>query len=349
MGCDLRIAKFSPLKVGHWKSLPEIIQRKKATVNIKSKGNFCFKWAVLACLHKTANSNRSCSYKQFEHLYDFDCVSHPTSLSEIPTFEKQNNLAVNVFKYNEENGLTPAQISKFNYSDKPTVNLLLLVNTHTSDCHFVAIRNLHRLLGKNNCHRKLLCYNCLQRIPLCSTACSTSSQRACKLNFHREKCENFVHQKVKMPQLESGFAPCISFENYSNQMKSGYVLYADIESLLKRLRVCKPNRLSYTMKRKRHILTGFSYALVKENGELVSHKVYRGKDAMTVFLRDCLKISETVMEIYDTCVPNQMTAADLREFKDAEICHICKKPFDEDDVKCKDHNHLTGDENIKHK
>ena len=119
------------------------------------------------------------------------------------------------------------------------------------------------------------------------------------------------------------------------------MLYTDLECLLKP--VTTASKVTNTTKEKRHIPSGFSYALIKETGELITHKVYRGIDAMKIFLEDCLAIASTVMEAYDCKIPLQMTAAEEDRFQKSTKCHICTKLIRPGrDLKCRDHNHLTG-------
>lgn len=155
LGCDIRIGKFRPMLGGAWTQLPSRLRRKKATTNLRTKGNYCFKWAVLASLYQpSSNQNRASFYQQFEKFHDFDCISYPVSLSAIPTFETVNLIAINVFEETFSDGLVPVHISQLNYTDAPTSNLLLLRNKKTNASHFVAIRNLDRLLGKSHCKKE---------------------------------------------------------------------------------------------------------------------------------------------------------------------------------------------------
>ena len=346
LGSDIRVAKFKPLLGGTWNQVPAKLRLKKATTNIRKKGNHCFKWAVLASLYKLKqNQKHSSSYERFQNLHNFDCVEYPVPLSSISTFEKENNIAVNVFQEHFKDGLTPIYISDLNYTDALTANLLLLTNKKTNASHYVAIRNLDRLLGKDNCKKRILCFSCLQRIRCCDSLCKNSDcDRKCKFNLHRISCKKFNFQKINMPPVGSK----MTFENFSNQLKAGYVLYADIECLLKPLNSCDSSQS--TIKEKLHIPTGFSYALVKSTGELVTYRVYRGKGAIEIFLQDCLKIAEKVLKIYSINVPIKITESEENEFQAAVDCHICNKEFECSGInrKCRDHDHLTGNNiNIK--
>ena len=376
LGCDIRVAELRPFKGGSWMEVPEEIKWKKATLNIKTRGNFCFKWAVLSCLHNPKNCDRASSYKDFEGMYDFDCISFPVSIRSIPKFETSNHIAINVFTYSKTDGLLPIQISEHNYTKFRLVNLLLVCNPVGDEFHYVGIRNIDKLLGKDNCHRRILCYNCFQRIPLCKRQCgSMDCSSYCFFDNHREKCSRFDFQKVKMPEQKNGVPPSISFENFNNQMKAGYIMYADLECLLKPLakvacdrrkgsrakkkrhiatglrkgntvnkkrHILTGLRKGNTAKKKRHIPTGFAYVVIKEDGSVLAHRVYRGKRAVDIFLQDCLEIAELVINIYKVTVPLKMLWTDEKLFENATVCHICGLPFGTDDSKCRDHNHLTG-------
>lgn len=346
LGCHLRIGKLKPFTAGSWMNLPQELRFKRAIINIKTMGNACFKWAVLGCLHKPKNPDRASSYTPFEHNYDFNCVAFPVSLSSIPKFEEANKLTVNVFRFHREEGLIPVQISEKNYSDQPTVNLLLVLNPASHEGHYASIRNIDKLLGADNHHRKVLCYNCLHRVPLCKMKCgSPNCDQYCVFRLHSEKCQKFDFQKVKMPKPNHhGVAPTISFENFPNQMKGGYCMYADIECLLRPIKkVIASKRKSNTVKNVRHTPTGFAYAVVKEDMTLVTHRVYRGKGAIAKFLKDFLRIAQRIMDIYEVNVPLVMSEEDELTYGQATECHICKRPFTSQDRKCRDHNHLTGE------
>ena len=119
----LDIAKYQPLRGGCFLPLPPALRAKKAVVNVKNKGNHCFRWAIRAATFPAArNPQRPSNYPQQDDL-DFTGIDAPTPISQIPRFERQNDMAINVFGWDK--GLIVHQISK-QPEDIPRINLLLI-------------------------------------------------------------------------------------------------------------------------------------------------------------------------------------------------------------------------------
>ena len=83
-------------------NLPLEIQRKRCVLDLNSKDNMCFYYAVAAGIHNVKlNAKRT---KQYEEIIDnFYQVEVPMSLGSLRSFEKLNRISVNVFKYNSPN------------------------------------------------------------------------------------------------------------------------------------------------------------------------------------------------------------------------------------------------------
>ena len=78
------------------------------------------------------------------------------------------------------------------------------------------------------------------------------------------------------------------FLNYHKQMKKAYVIYADFESLVIKISGCKRGpeweSKGYTEKNALHEACGYSYIVVRCDGEIVGSNVYRdGKRGGKVF------------------------------------------------------------------
>jgi hypothetical protein len=77
-GSDVRIGLCRPFKVSCWINIPPVLKNKKCILNIKNNDNLCFKWAVLAAIHKpfypSEKVNEVRSYSVYEELYDFPCI-----------------------------------------------------------------------------------------------------------------------------------------------------------------------------------------------------------------------------------------------------------------------------------
>ena len=65
------------------------------------------------------NKNRQNKYKPSLHKLNFDNIEFPKSFTDVPKFEKQNNIGINVFGF-EKNKILPLYLSKIkknkNYS-----------------------------------------------------------------------------------------------------------------------------------------------------------------------------------------------------------------------------------------
>ena len=135
---DLHILEFNPLNVTSYIPLPDERQRKKAIINIQNKDEKCFLWLVIAgtCLIKEVNFHnpqRPKSYRGFENKFNLQRISFPMALSEIPKFERQNNLSISVYGYQngkEESFIYPLKVSK--EQNERRVNLLLNANDDTN-------------------------------------------------------------------------------------------------------------------------------------------------------------------------------------------------------------------------
>ena len=90
-GCTLRqilnlsvhINKYNPMCGSSYISLPQQIQKKHPCINLQNLDDACIKWAIaLYPAHNNANVSR---------------VQFPMSPKQIPKFERQNNISVNLY------------------------------------------------------------------------------------------------------------------------------------------------------------------------------------------------------------------------------------------------------------
>ena len=121
----------------------------------------------------------------------------------------------------------------------------LLLITDKNKSHYVYIKNFNRFMcneTKNN-NKKHFCKYCLQ--------CFSSEK---VLQEHKE---NYLiingKQSVK---LRSG---SIKFKNYFKQLAEPFKIYADFESLLKKVQSNARNNISYTEKYHAHIPCSFAH------------------------------------------------------------------------------------------
>ena len=68
-------------------------------INIQNDDNYCFLWSILALYYKVDNHRERVShYKKHFHELSQGDIQFPMKIKDIPTFERLNNLNINVFE-----------------------------------------------------------------------------------------------------------------------------------------------------------------------------------------------------------------------------------------------------------
>lgn len=138
------VNKYNLMYGSQYIELPNFIKKKKAIINVKSKDNRSFQWAVLSALHPdVSNPCRHSSFTRFVGELDFTGIEFPVKLNSIITFEKMNEISVNVYGLTECYKVIPLIITKVE-KDKH-VDLLYL--TMSGKIHYCWIKNLSRLVS----------------------------------------------------------------------------------------------------------------------------------------------------------------------------------------------------------
>ena len=135
---------------------------RKATINMKCNNEESFKWAVTRALNPIVMRSERVTkiLKEQSKNYNWDGLDFPTSLEQIETFEKNNNLLVNVFGFDESrNCVTSLKLSNGVHEGRV---LLMFVNNR-----YTIVKSMSRLFckqatsGKTKAKR-FYCNNCLQ-------------------------------------------------------------------------------------------------------------------------------------------------------------------------------------------
>ena len=318
--------------------------------------------------------------KENAKLFNWDGIKFPVKLSQIKLFEKNNpGYVVNVLGYSEDDGIYPVRITKqsvnplnptipttlpttpltVSFMDLSTtqplttpsvINLMLLSGERGSDNendennkpipttgeqtqqHYVLINNMSRLVGmQTNKHNG--------KTHICLNFFNTFSLEK-SFKEHIEVCLSNEAVKINMPKKGS----FIEFNKFGKKLKVPFVVYADFESYTEHIteNVNTDNTQSYTKKYQKHTPSGFCYYIVYRGGIYKKPVVYTGPNAAKEF---CLKLEMETRDIYDkyfkNVTPMKITKADLDEWKQTDVCHICEKAI-RSDIKVKDHCHLTG-------
>ena len=324
---DLNIAQYTPVKGSSYILLPSKLKTKKAIINIKNSDNKCFMWSILAALHPIPyqrNPERLHHYQQYKDELDFTGIEFPVTVDKIGKFEKQNNISVNMFGF--EDVLFPLHITKEHFDTH--VNLLLYSQGTTR--HYCLIKDLNKFLYSQN-HHKARMYYCRY--------CLHGFIREDLLQDHQPHCSQHGPQRIELPNEDNA---TLFYKDYHKQLKVPFAIYADFESLTTKIDSTQPNpEKSFTEKYQHHQPCGFSYIVVSDYEKYSKPPVvYRGEDAVDKFL-ECLEEEQKyIQEKLDFVEPMRIEREEEQAFQDAVNCHICGYELGADRVR--DHCHLTG-------
>ena len=145
-------------------------------------------------------------------------IDFPTPISQINKIERQNNIALNVYGY--ERAVVPYHIYGQPY-EMPRINLLLR-HDKQENYHYCWIKHLSRLLFYQN-KRKGKTYFC--------DRCLYGFSHEDLLINHKDECYGITNRATKIRMPAPGEK--IKFKNYHKQMHVPFVIYADVESIIK--------------------------------------------------------------------------------------------------------------------
>ena len=330
----LNIVEYKPMNGSSYIQLPQELKNgKKGLINMKNEDNECFRWCHIRCLNpQDVHPERiKKSDKEYINRLDYSGIEFPVTTKQYNKIEKQNEININVFGY-ENKKRYPIYISKEKYDKQ--MNLLLI--TENENKHYVLIKDFNRFMFNQTKyeHKKHFCMYCLQ--------CFSSE---IVLNNHKDNCITINGtQAVKMPTEDNNI---LKFNNFHKQQPVLFVIYADFEAITEKISSCEQNdNKSFTEKYQKHIDCGFGYKVVCCYDDKYSKdaKIYRGKKAVYKFMEQMLKEVKYCKNVMkkEFNKPLRMTKKDEEKFQKAEECYICNKKYTNEDVRVRDHCHITG-------
>lgn len=188
LSLEVNTVKYSPIAGSSYMELPSKLRLSHSVITIKNEDHKCFLWSILAALHPSQENPHYIShYRWYEHSLNLTGIEFPTPLSKVEKVEKQNDLSINVFGY-EEGHVFLLYLTK-QENGHTEINLLCL--SEEGNSHYCWIKNLDRFLGHTHkAHRKYYyCHRCLQGFT-----------RQYLLDGHRPYCDRFDFQKVEFPK-----------------------------------------------------------------------------------------------------------------------------------------------------
>ena len=330
----LNVVKYEPMKGSSYIKLPtELRNSAKGLINMKNEDNECFRWCHIRHLNPQDKDPQRIKKtdKAFVNNLNYQGIEFPVTIKQYNKIEQQNKIRINVFGY-EEKQKYPIYVSKEKYED--CMNLLLI--TENENKHYVLIKYFNKYMYDITKHkeRKHFCMYCLQHF---------TSERV--LNNHKENCIQLNGaQAIKMPTKDDNI---LKFNNAHKQIPVPFVIYADFEAITEKIHGCQPNDdESYTEAYQRHTDCGYGYKVVccYDDKYTKPVQIYRGEKAVYKFMKamlDEVKYCNKIMKKHFN-KPLRMTEDDEKEFQKANECHICNKKYNENDVRVRDHCHITG-------
>lgn len=351
---DININKYNPLRASSWIPLPMEIQHKKAVVNVQNDDEYCFGWAVTSGIAMPVGpSNRTSSYPDFRQLLQFDGIEFPVRLRDISKFENINpQLSINVYGVEEvfkDNKTTYEIVGPLYYtSNKRNVHLnLLMITNEVGNSHYCWISNFSRLVSRQITARdgaKHFCDGCLHYF-----------RKEEQLLHHMRFDCNHIYTKLPTTALvldklgKSVPENVLKFDNYQRQLKVPFVVYADFETMLKPIATVEPNpKESFTITTYEHIPHSFAYYIkCSYDDSLSKFESYRSTNDNNVAVEFIMRLERDIRNLYENhlkkIVPlTPLTPSEIENFQNAVVCHICNQPFNDEDVKVRDHCHLGG-------
>ena len=191
---------------------------------------------------------------------------------------------------------------------------------------------LHKKTSK---HKGDFCLNCLN-----------SFRTENKLKSHEKVCKTKDFCGIEMPTEKKKI---LEFKQYMKSDKMPCIIYADVESLIRKIDACANNpEKSSTTEKGKHILCGYSISTIWGFDNIVNkHTLYRGKDCMKMCCNSLKEYAENIIA-FEKIKMLSLTREELISYQYAEVCYICGRKILRkvaDDInyrKVRDHCHYAG-------
>ena len=205
--------------------------------------------------------------------------------------------------------------------------------------HYLAVKSLSALFRgvTSNHNGDFYCLNCFN-----------SRRTENKLKKHEKAYNDHDYCYVEMP---NEYIKTLKYNHEEKILKAPFMIYADLECLLKKMHSCQNNpEKSYTEKKTKHIPSGYSL-FTNCSFDSIKSKLdcYKGEDCMKRLSKD---LREHAMKIinYEKKEMMALTDEENKSYEKQKVCYIFKKEFNTDENgknvfklyhKVKDHCHYT--------
>jgi len=101
------------MRAGCQIKLPREIMMKRAVINVQSKDNACFAWAVVAALYPAErDTNRESSYPHYATVLNLQDIEFPVTVNQIKKFEHANDISINVYSIKDKKSIVPMRLTE---------------------------------------------------------------------------------------------------------------------------------------------------------------------------------------------------------------------------------------------
>ena len=330
---DLHVNKYAPLAARSYIPLPEEIQKKKATVNLKNDDDRCFIYCLGRALDPNPEKNHldrvSTHLKNVCETLGLNTIKTPVNIQDSPKIEKQFNVSINIYGHSNSD-IYPIHKT---YSTA-TKHIDLLVTSKSETNHYVWIKNFNRLCHNVNKHggKKYFCKHCMH--PFTSDSILLKHMKDC---MELNGC-----QAIGMPAE----GEVTKFKSFKETVKIPFVIYADLESLLHKLTVTQKLEVDQeqTEKLQKHVACSYGYKVVCCYNDSLSkpYKMYRGTDSVHKFFTDIFEEEKEILEKLRSFqkTPLNSSYKEKMHHKNATKCYVCDCSFTDRNRKVRDHCHV---------
>ena len=291
------------------------MKNKRATINPKNEDNECFKYAITVPLNYKKIKNhpeRISNIKPFIYQYKWNGVEFPSHSEDWKKFEQNNTtIARNILfaPYNTKQ-IKQAYISKYNHKRDNQV-ILLMITDDGKKCHYLAVKSTSTLLRgiTSNHDGDFYCLNCFHSYRTKET-----------LKKHEKVCKDHDYCYVKMPDEDKKI---LKYNPGEKSLKVPFIIYADLECLLKKIDTCKNNpEKSYTEKKAKHKPSGYlRVPCCSFDKSKTEWNYYRGKDCMEIFCKDLRDQAIKIIN-YEKKEMIPLTDEETKSYEKQRVCYI---------------------------
>ena len=204
--------------------------------------------------------------------------------------------------------------SKYNHKRKKQA-ILLMITDDGKKWHYLAVRSLPALLrgmlSSNN--EDFYCLNCFYLY--CTHNKPKNHERVC--NNHDYRCVGMPKEHEKIKYLPG-----------EKSLKIPFIIYADLQCVLKKVRSCQNNpENSYTEKKVKHKPSGYAWCSICSFDDTKNKRYfYRGKDCIEKFCKDLKELGTEIINFEEKeMIP--LTNKEINSYEKQKLWHICEKKF----------------------